>query len=75
MKGVGLVERAFQIAPECASIEEVRQRLRREAYLNVHAYLDGKQIRDQLFQHLDPLRRKPRSVGRHGRRAGPAEPR
>ena len=60
-----IIERAFQVAPECASLEEVRQRLRREGYLNVHAYLDGKHIRDQLYERLDPLRKKPRPLGRH----------
>lgn len=66
MEGVGLIERAFQIAPECASLDEVRQRLRREGYLNVHAYLDGKHIRDQLYERLDPVRKKPKGRGWHG---------
>jgi hypothetical protein len=66
MEGVSIIERAFQLAPECASLEELRERLRREGYLNVHAYLEGRQIRDQLFARLDPVRKKPRGLGKHG---------
>ena len=67
MEGVGLIERAFQLAPQCGSLDELRQRLTREGYGNVHAYLDGKQIKQQLFERLDPGRRKPKGRGWHDR--------
>lgn len=67
VEGVGVVERAFQLAPECASLDEVRQRLRREGYLLVQAHLEGKQIRDQLYERLDPTRKKPKGRGWHDR--------
>lgn len=57
MEGIGLVERAFQLAPECVSLDELRERLRSEGYLQVHAHLEGKQIRDQLRDRLKPTSR------------------
>ena len=66
MQEAGIIERAFQLAPQCASLEELRQRLRREGYFHIHAHLGGKHIRDQLYERLDPLRKKPRGRGWHG---------
>lgn len=37
----GTVERAFQLARECQSIEEVRARLQKEGFTNVDAHLQG----------------------------------
>lgn len=70
MEQVGLVETAFQIAHECASLDELRQRLAREGYPNVHAYLSGPQIRRQLYELLDPARKKPWPRGRIARQSG-----
>jgi hypothetical protein len=34
---VNIIERAFQVAPECASLDDVRRRLDGEGYVNVPA--------------------------------------
>ena len=57
MEGIGLVERAFQLAPECGSLDEVRERLRGEGYFHVNAHLEGKKIRYQLRDRLKPKSR------------------
>jgi hypothetical protein len=54
MQGVGVIERAFQIAPECGSVAEVRRRLLREGYINVDAHTGGRQIRQEIKVRLDP---------------------
>jgi hypothetical protein len=61
---VHIIERAFELAPECGSIEELRQRLVREGYFQVRSYLAGKEINRQLHERLDPVRRKPWPSGR-----------
>jgi hypothetical protein len=48
----GLVERAFQLAASCSSIEEIRAKLRREGYSSVDAYLQGPSIRAELKKLL-----------------------
>lgn len=42
----GTVERAFQLAPECRTMEEVRTRLLREGLTNVDAHLQGSLRKD-----------------------------
>lgn len=42
------VERAFQLASEVASIDEIKSRLRKEGYSNVEADLGSPQLRLQL---------------------------
>jgi hypothetical protein len=59
MIGPDVIERAFQIAPECGSIEEVRRRLIREGYFQVEAHLSGRQIRQEIKSRLDPDPRHP----------------
>jgi hypothetical protein len=49
-----VIERAFQLAPESGSVEEVKRKLIREGYLNVHAHLGGRQIRIDLLKRLNP---------------------
>ena len=49
-----LIERALQIAPECASIIEVKRRLIREGYEQVNAQLSRRQIRIQIVAGLGP---------------------
>jgi hypothetical protein len=56
-----VIERAFEIAPECGTLEEIRQRLVREGYMDVAAHLDGKLIKMQLHERLHPELRKPYS--------------
>jgi hypothetical protein len=47
MSEFNIIERAFQLAPKCQSVVEVRNRLRREGYFHVDAYLDGRQIKSE----------------------------
>lgn len=47
-----VIERAFQLAPECHSIEELRRKLTREGYADVEAHLRGRQIRSQILPLL-----------------------
>jgi hypothetical protein len=56
MQGVGIIERAYQLATECVSVDEVRHRLRREGYFDVDAHLRGPRIRGDLTRLL-PKRR------------------
>lgn len=44
------VERAYQLAPECTTIDELRLKLEREGYSNVHAHL-----KDSLRRELAKL--------------------
>jgi hypothetical protein len=52
MQGVGIIERAYQLAIECCSVDEVRHKLQREGYFNVEAHLRGPQIRGELMRLL-----------------------
>ncbi|RYD28177.1 MAG: hypothetical protein EOP89_03110 [Lysobacteraceae bacterium] len=46
------VERAFELARsgECSSVNDLRQRLRREGYDAVHLHLHGSSINRQLIE-------------------------
>jgi hypothetical protein len=61
-----VIEPAFEIAPECGTVEEIRRRLAREGYTDAGAHLSGKLIRTQLYERLHPDLKKPH--GRHARR-------
>jgi hypothetical protein len=52
VRPVGTVERAFQLAPASASVEEVRAKLRREGYAQVDEHLSGGMIRSELKRLL-----------------------
>jgi hypothetical protein len=54
MHGVDIIERAFQLAAESGSVEEVKTKLAREGYLNVHRHLGGKHTRMQILERLNP---------------------
>ena len=43
-----IIERAFQLAPDATSIDDIRKALRREGYSNVDAHLEGASIKAQL---------------------------
>jgi tRNA G26 N,N-dimethylase Trm1 len=43
-----IIERAFQLAPASASIDEIRKALREEGYSNVDAHLAGAAIKADL---------------------------
>ena len=50
MNETHIVERAFQLAGECASYPDLKAAMKREGYPEsaVDAYLSGRGIRDQL---------------------------
>jgi len=54
VQGVNIIERAFQLAAESGSVEEVKAKLAREGYLDVHRHLGGKQTRTQILERLNP---------------------
>jgi hypothetical protein len=43
-----IIERAFQLAPNVSSVDEIRKALRQEGYANVDAHLAGASIRADL---------------------------
>ena len=47
----GTVERAFELAPECRSFDELRIRLKREGYESVDQHLQGS-LRSDLVKLL-----------------------
>jgi hypothetical protein len=49
---MNVIERAFAVAPSCATIEEIRRLLRQEGYAQVDAHLGGRTIRRQLRSKL-----------------------
>ena len=53
MSQANIIERAFQLAPECQSVIEVRARLRREGYFHVDAHFGGRLIKSQIKQRLN----------------------
>ena len=51
-RSIGTVERAFELAAQSATIEEVRQKLKREGYSQVEEHLSGCAIRSDLKKVL-----------------------
>lgn len=47
-----IIERAFQLAPTCSNIEDIRIALRREGYSSIEAHLAGRSIRADLAKLL-----------------------
>jgi hypothetical protein len=39
-----IIERAYQLAPECTSLEEIRYKLKKERYSSVEEHLQGGSI-------------------------------
>ena len=50
----GIIERAFQLAQQLASIEEIRAQLRKEGYSSIDAHLMGRKIRSDLTKIIKP---------------------
>ncbi|HEX6604504.1 MAG TPA: hypothetical protein VF027_06470 [Sphingomicrobium sp.] len=50
---MNIIERAYELALESRSIEEIKKKLLREGYVNVHAHLGGRQIRQDLLDRLN----------------------
>jgi hypothetical protein len=48
----GTVQRAFEIAPECRSIDEIRSKLIREGHAAVQEHLQGSSIQKELKLRL-----------------------
>ena len=46
----GIVERAFQLAQELATVGAIRVQLRKEGYSSVDAHLMGRKIRSDLVK-------------------------
>lgn len=46
------IERAFELAPQVTTIEEIRKALRSEGYSNVDTHLSGASIKAQLKKHF-----------------------
>ena len=51
---IGIIERAFQLAPESHSIEEVRAKLQKEGYANVDGHLARGALRKDLAKLYKP---------------------
>jgi hypothetical protein len=49
----GTIERAYELAPNCLNIDEVRAALKREGYSSVDAHLSGRIIRSDLTKLLN----------------------
>ncbi len=52
MQRVNIIQRAFEVAPECISVEDVRRRLSNEGYAHAEAHLSGPQIRREIATML-----------------------
>ena len=59
---VGLVERAFRLAPQASTLGELRRKLIAEGfgYVEVHIHLSGRHIKAQLNERLRPTEIKRR---------------
>jgi len=52
-RNVGTIERAYELAPQCSSVDEIRLALRREGFSQVDEHLSGAVIRSDLKKLLD----------------------
>ena len=52
MMEVGTIERAFQLAPECTTIDDIRFKLKREGYSEVDNHLQRSSIQRDLKRML-----------------------
>lgn len=48
-----VIKRAYEIAPKCGSLAELKRRLILEGYFQVNAHLSGWQIRRDLAHRLN----------------------
>lgn len=70
------IKRAFEVAPDCNSIGDLKRRLIREGYLRVNANLSGWKVRREVLSLLesefkDGWAGKPRTVDPKTSRTGP----
>ena len=54
MERANIIERAFDLAAECGSLDQVQRRLRDEDYLSVNSHLSGRQTRAEIAKRLNP---------------------
>lgn len=47
-----IIKRAFEVAPKCESIGELKHRLIREGYVKVNAHLSGWRVRREVLSRL-----------------------
>lgn len=52
-----IIERAYQLAEACGSLEEIKVKLKQEGFASVEAHLAGKQIRSDIAAVLDRQQR------------------
>jgi vacuolar-type H+-ATPase subunit C/Vma6 len=52
-RAMNIIERAYQLATESGSLEEVKRKLNGEGYAQVHAHLAGKQTRHEILSRLN----------------------
>ena len=52
---IGTVQRAFELAPECRSLDELRSKLKQEGYWSVNDHLAGSGIQAELKKRLQGL--------------------
>ncbi|WP_324808803.1 hypothetical protein SH584_04240 [Sphingomonas sp. LY29] len=48
-----VIERAYQIAPSCNDLAEVKKQLKREGYLMVDENFDSKSLRNSIVQLIE----------------------
>ena len=53
MNDMNVIERAYQLAHESGSVDEVVRKLSQEGYLNAYGHLSGRQIRQEITARLD----------------------
>jgi hypothetical protein len=49
---IGVIERAFELARQSTTVEEITVRLKREGYSSVDAHLMGRKIRFDLVKAI-----------------------
>lgn len=59
----GTVKRAFELAPECGTLDEIRLRLKQEGFDNVVEHLQGLSIQRELKVRLGKKYDNPRDDG------------
>lgn len=70
MDRANIIERAFDLAAECGSLDQVKRRLRDEDYLSVSGHLGGRLTRSEIAKRLNPRlveeHKRKRSAARTG---------
>ena len=51
--GIGTIGRAFELAKEADSLEDIRKQLKEEGHFNVDAHFAGRQIKADLRRAIE----------------------